>query len=328
MPRMPYQPQPPADYVSPAPTFGPLYPDPCPYDLPSVPHLSPPFNYTNMADHRILALSMVPSVIREPSVSPPREPIPQTPSRNSRYAAPPPMAQRHSVPAQARPPIVPPNHPHSAPEVRRTPSEPIRRAPRENAAPHRMEIPIPNIAPPLSARTSYTPPSTRTSSTRTSSSRPPSSRPSSRAPSSRTSSSRSSTAKSLYAPSHIPRKLVMPMPLQQQQQTSNHQSWYPPPMSDYSVPSNHSEPQALLMPRAEAIPMIQDEKGARHLLRKKTANHGAPTFANVPGLTKSKSLSSAPPREQDPPAKKARLAGLFRGSSTGSRLGRKLSKRK
>lgn len=76
--------------------------------------------------------------------------------------------------------------------------------------------------------------------------------------------------------------------------------------------------------------MIQDERGARNLLRKKSAKRGTSPFPNAPpGITHSKSLGSSPAREQEPPVKQKKLGGLFRGSSgTGSKFGRKLSKKK
>lgn len=331
MPRMPFRPEPPADYVSPAPTFGPLYPDSYPYDVPSLPHLPKTFNYTTMPDPRL-------SIAR-----PPAFPIPRNPNLDSNYASPPPLrSQRHSLPAQPRPPPEVTPHPHSAPNVRRTPSNPVK--PHENAPPPRAEPPPPEIVlPPPSRRTpsSGVPSFGAPSSSAPPSTTPSSSTSSSRAPSSRASSSGSSSyrtsisTKSVYAPRHVPKKLVMPAPLQpQQQQVAQPHLSHSYPIDDYTFRSSPSAPhqsqeqqqkrRTMTAPRAQDIPMIQDDKGARRLLRKKI----------VPSaIAQSKSFddNAMRGREQKSTPVKEMVGGLFRGrtsSGSVSKLGRKLSKKK
>jgi hypothetical protein len=71
----------------------------------------------------------------------------------------------------------------------------------------------------------------------------------------------------------------------------------------------------MLMPRAQEIPMIPDEKDARHLLRKKTTV-GAKGVVDV----------HANGRQKEKPVKE-KSGGFFRrDESLGSKLGRKLSK--
>lgn len=79
-----------------------------------------------------------------------------------------------------------------------------------------------------------------------------------------------------------------------------------------------------MAPKAQDIPMIQDDKGARHLLRKKTA---------PAAVAQSKSFDDNAMRDRDKKSTpvKEKMGGLFRGRTTSgsvSKIGRKLSKKK
>ena len=281
MPKMPYQPEPPVDWVSPPPTVGRLpvvspYPDQYSYDPADVvPQMAPhPSEYRPPARYQpqplsfpsLASLSPNPNTVLSITNPDPGTPLPtpQPPAPNHQHHHHPSSARqsRLSLPAQSHPPEFSKQSPLQKPssDVSRSPSMPISsppaRSPRDKLVTrastlhmhsrshdprhHEPEIEPPEIREPREGPLLHDQPNFDTR--QDSHLAPPDIRlPRPPPPSVMTASTDSSKRSGKALPRHVPKKLVMPAPLQPLQNLnqgsaqgnvgSTNSAYYPPPHS-------------------------------------------------------------------------------------------------
>ncbi|KAF9785747.1 hypothetical protein BJ322DRAFT_1107641 [Thelephora terrestris] len=322
MPRMPYQPEPPPDWVSPPPTVGRLPTISCPdqysYDpadiIPQMaPHPSeyrPPLRYQTplqpLSFTSLASLSPNPNTVLSITNPDPGSPLPtpQPPASNSRHQHRPPSARqsRLSLPAQAR--SYESSHPSPlqkpSSDVSRTPSMPITSSPARSSrdklgvrastlnmhsrsydARHdepvaetfeihknynRDPTPSHNQGPDPLQNSHLVPPDIHLPS----------------APSVMTSSTSSSKRSGNGLPRHVPKKLVMPTPLQPLQNLNQSQGpgqgnmgstnsvYYPPPPS-------HSSPHT----SSASVSTSTHAHQQRHLSKSRKSHYSGLTSREV-----------------------------------------------
>lgn len=281
MPKMPYQPGPPPDWVSPPPTVGRLptvsYPDQHSYDPADIiPQMAPhPSEYRlpqrYQSPSQVLSLPTLASLSPNPntvlSITNPDPgsplPTPQPPASNPQHQYHPPSTRRSrlSLPAQSRPHESPKQSPVQKPlsDVSRTPSMPITSSPGRSSRDKIGALDVPNGSYDAHPREpgveAYQPhdrnpvpfhnhqslDSRQESHLALPDIRLPS------APSVMTSSTSSSKRSGKGLPRHVPKKLVMPTPLQPLQNLNQSQGSAqgiagPPNGAYYPPPHPHSSP--------------------------------------------------------------------------------------
>ena len=288
MPKMPYQPEPPPDWVSPPPTVGRLpvvspYPDQYSYNPADVvpqmaPHPSeyrPPPRYQSpmqsLSFPTLASLSPNPNTVLSITNPDPGSPLPtpQPPAPNHQYHHPPSSRKsRLSLPAQPRPHEFPKQSPLQKPssDVLRTPSMPVASSPATSSrdklairasgfdmnsqsydAPHELQVETSGIHRPHDRHPVFH--NQQSFNLQDSHLAPPDIRLPS-APSVMSSSTNSSKKSGKGLPRHVPKKLVMPTPLQPLQNLNQSQGlvqenigstnsvYYPPPHSHTSPPTS------------------------------------------------------------------------------------------
>jgi len=300
MPKMPYQPEPPVDWVSPPPTVGQLpavspYPNQYRYDPADIvpqmaPHLSeyrPPQRYQPppqpLSFPSLASLSPNPNTVLSITNPDPDTPLPtpQPPAPNPHHHHHPPSNRqsRLSLPAQSQPREFFKQSPLQKPssDVSRSPSMPISSSParsprdklavrastlhmhsrsydpRQSAHPGEQEIEPPGVREPHNRDPTLLPNQQNFDPRQDYRLAPPDIRLPS-APSVMTASTSSSKRSGKALPRHVPKKLVMPTPLQPLQNLNQNQglaqgnvgstnsAYYPPPHSHTTSP-----PSSVLM---------------------------------------------------------------------------------
>ena len=287
MPKMPYQPEPPVDWVSPPPTVGRLpvissYSDQHPYDPADlVPQMAPhPSEYRpprkfqpppqSLSFPSLASLSPNPNTVLSITNPDPDTPLPTPPAPNPHHHHHPPSTRqsRLSLPAQPRPhesfkqsPLQKPSSDVSSSPSIQISSPPARSArdklavrastlnmhsrsydPRQNVHPGGAEIEPPEVRDPQRRDTALLPNQQNFDPRQDSHLAPPDILLPS-APSVMTASTSSSKKSGKSLPRHVPKKLVMPTPLQPLQNLNQSQglaqgnlgstnsAYYPPPHS-------------------------------------------------------------------------------------------------